>query len=148
MNRIHASGAAPMKGLAAAKPSSAIRQSMLVGERSMLKGELLMFEGEMLMFDRQHKGLERQLLMFEAATFLRSNETFLRSAATFLRSDETFLRSDAMFHRATETKGLGAQQRPRQPARFLRGDAVPAARPAETIAEHHNKTVSQQWTAA
>ena len=141
MNRIHASGAAPMKGLAAAKPSSAIRQSMLVGERSMLKGELLMFEGEMLMFDRQHKGLERQLLMLEAATFLRSNETFLRSAATFLRSDEVFLRS-------TETKGLGVQQRPRQPARFLRGDAVPAARPAETIAEHHNKTVSQQRTAA
>ena len=141
MNRIHASGAAPMKGLAAAKPSSAIRQSMLVGERSMLKGELLMFEGEMLMFDRQHKGLERQLLMFEAATFLRSNETFLRSAATFLRSDEVFLRS-------TETKGLGVQQRPRQPARFLRIDASQPARPAEAIAEHHNKTVSPLRTAA
>ncbi|WP_298624878.1 hypothetical protein [uncultured Zoogloea sp.] len=141
MNRIHASGAATMKGLAAAKPSSAIRQSMLVGERSMLKGELLMFEGEMLMFDRQHKGLERQLLMFEAATFLRSNETFLRSAATFLRSDEVFLRS-------TETKGLGVQQRPRQPARFLRIDASQPARPAEAIAEHHNKTVSPLRTAA
>ena len=141
MNRIHASGAAPMKGLAAAKPSSAIRQSMLAGETSMLKGELLMFEGEVFMFDRQHKGLERQLLMLEAATFLRSNETFLRSAATFLRSDEVFLRS-------TETKGLGVQQRPRQPARFLRIDASQPARPAEAIAEHHNKTVSPLRTAA
>ena len=141
MNRIHASGAAPMKGLAAAKPSSAIRQSMLAGETSMLKGELLMFEGEVFMFDRQHKGLERQLLMLEAATFLRTDAMLLRSAATFLRSDE-------VFHRATETKGLGAQQRPRQPARFLRIDASQPARPAETIAEHHNKTVSQQRTAA
>ncbi|WP_153163136.1 hypothetical protein [Zoogloea sp. 1C4] len=148
MNRIHASGAAPMKGLAAAKPSSAIRQSMLVGERSMLKGELLMFEGEMLMFDRQHKGLERQLLMFEAATFLRSNETFLRSDETFLRSAATFLRSDEVFLRSTETKGLGVQQRPRQPARFLRIDASQPARPAEAIAEHHNKTVSPLRTAA
>ena len=127
MNRIHASGAATMKGLAAAKPSSMIKQSMLAGERSMLKGELLMFEGEVFMFDRQHKGLERQLLMLEAATFLRSDEVFLRS---------------------TETKGLGVQQRPRQPARFLRIDASQPARPAEAIAEHHNKTVSQQRTAA
>lgn len=141
MNRFHASGAATMKGLAAAKPSSAIRQSMLAGERSLFKGELLMFEGEVFMFDRQHKGLASETLMFEAETFLRTDATFLRSAATFLSSDEVFLRS-------TETKGLSAQQRPRQPACFLRVDASQPARPAEAIAEHHNKTVSQQRIAA
>ena len=86
--------------------------------------------------------------MFEAATFLRSNETFLRSDETFLRSAATFLRSDEVFLRSTETKGSGAQPRPHQPERFLRGDAVLAAHPAKAIAEHHDKTVSRQRAAA
>ncbi|WP_374262537.1 hypothetical protein [Zoogloea sp.] len=141
MNRFHARSATPMKGAAAAKPCSAMQQSMLAGERSLWKGELLMFA-------RQHKGLASQTLMFEVATLMLETQTFMLDAATFISGRQTFLRSDEVFLLSTETKGSGAQPRPHPPERFLRGDAVLAAHPAKAIAEHHDKTVSRQRAAA